>query len=52
MYSNTWRKKVFQQLTLFMDYHQLHWILNHDYPEWEKKIVKQQLEKRFNDKIF
>lgn len=51
MYRSKWRKKFFKQLASFMDYHQLHWILTHDYPQWEKEIVKQQLEKRFHEKV-
>jgi hypothetical protein len=42
------KKFFFRKLISTLDEHQLKWILNHDYPEWEKELVKKELNKRFN----
>jgi succinate dehydrogenase flavin-adding protein (antitoxin of CptAB toxin-antitoxin module) len=43
---NEREKKFFLQIVKTMDNNQLQWVLEHDYPEWEKEIAKAELEKR------
>jgi len=40
------KKFFFRKLISTLDEHQLKWILNHDYPKWEKELVKEELNKR------
>jgi NADPH:quinone reductase-like Zn-dependent oxidoreductase len=43
---NEREKKFFREIVKTMDNSQLRWVLEHDYPEWEKEIAKAELEKR------
>lgn len=45
---NKIKKIFFGKLVSTLDEQQLKWILNHDYPEWEKELVKKELNKRCN----
>ena len=45
---NKIKKIFFSKLVSLLDEQQLKWILNHDYPEWEKELAKQELNKRCN----
>ncbi|KKB40074.1 hypothetical protein QY95_01946 [Bacillus thermotolerans] len=46
--ANKVKRFFFRKLISTLDEHQLKWILNHNYPEWEKELVKQELSKRCN----
>ena len=43
---NKVRKFFYTKLISTLDEQQLKWILNHDYPTWEKELINQELRKR------
>lgn len=50
MWPHKWKVMFFHQLLSIMDSYQLQWILDHDYPQWEKDLAKRELEKRLVNK--
>jgi NADPH:quinone reductase-like Zn-dependent oxidoreductase len=43
---NERERRFFRQVAKTMDNNQLQWVLDHDYPEWEKEIAREELERR------
>lgn len=43
---NERERRFFRQVAKTMDENQLRWVLEHDYPEWEKEIAREELERR------
>lgn len=38
--------KYFKQILRTMTDEQIHWVLNHDYPDWEKELAREEKERR------